>query len=377
MAAAVDVSDVQLSTTSGGDYAVDVRRSGLSPKGYGPVPSDLESGVEAQRWARASKATASANRFTRRNSNTRWNPPAAAPSDRKPADIATEDSLVLYKGQLLQASKVRADGWAFGKVVLDVMDERPPIGVDGMSTQAGWFPLSKTETPSAEHFAELHKMMGGGEGASNALKPPDTWESLKDPMAPELKVVPDGAEKQAVVDDFTKTLKHVPSLRVVEVQRIQNMSMWQSYAVKRETVIKREKDESKGAAGTSRFERAWLFHGTAEETVPKIVEMGFNRAFCGKNATKYGKGVYFARDAEYSARKTYSPPNKDGVQHMFVCRIVVGEYCLGKEDALTPDVRFGHQLYDTTVNRLKDPQIFVTYHDAQAYPEYLVKFTQQ
>ena len=50
---------------------------------------------------------------------------------------------------------------------------------------------------------------------------------------------------------------------------------------------------------------------------------------------------------------------------MFLCRIVVGEYCQGKQDALTPDVRQGHQLYDTTVDRLDDPQIFVTDHVSQ------------
>ena len=95
--------------------------------------------------------------------------------------------------------------------------------------------------------------------------------------------------------------------------------------------------------------------------------MGFNRSFCGKNATVYGKGVYFARDAGYSARRTYSKPNAKGIQHMFLVRVTVGEYCLGKRDALTPDIRTGHKLYDSTVNSTSDPVIFVTYHDAQAH----------
>ena len=98
--------------------------------------------------------------------------------------------------------------------------------------------------------------------------------------------------------------------------------------------------------------------------------------FCGKNATMYGKGVYFARDASYSSSTTYSKPNAKGEQHMFLVRVVIGEYSLGKKDALTPDVRTGHQLFDSTVNNMQDPSIFVTYHDAQAYPEYLVKFSQ-
>ena len=31
-------------------------------------------------------------------------------------------------------------------------------------------------------------------------------------------------------------------------------------------------------------------------------------------------------------------------------------------------------LYDSTVDSVQDPKIFVTYHDPQAYPEYLIKF---
>jgi hypothetical protein len=54
----------------------------------------------------------------------------------------------------------------------------------------------------------------------------------------------------------------------------------------------------------------------------------------------------------------------------------VGEYCRGRHDALTPDVRdvASQSLYDSTVGLLSgdtmgDPSIYVTYHDAQAYPE--------
>ena len=57
---------------------------------------------------------------------------------------------------------------------------------------------------------------------------------------------------------------------------------------------------------------------------------------------------------------------------------MVGEYCRGVKDALTPDVLDAatHAHYDSTVDNPQDPSIFVTYHDAQAYPEYLIKFKQ-
>ena len=33
-------------------------------------------------------------------------------------------------------------------------------------------------------------------------------------------------------------------------------------------------------------------------------------------------------------------------------------------------------LFDSTVDDVRNPSIFVTYHDAQAYPDYLVRFRQ-
>merc|ERR1711939_23974 len=115
-----------------------------------------------------------------------------------------------------------------------------------------------------------------------------------------------------------------------------------------------------------RVERCVEHEHVPNGTGDKIVNMGFNRSFCGKNATAYGKGVYFARDARYSSSKTYSMPDPQGVQRMFACRVAVGEYCHGKANVLTPDVREGNILFDTTVDDVSNPSIFVTYHDAQA-----------
>jgi len=84
----------------------------------------------------------------------------------------------------------------------------------------------------------------------------------------------------------------------------------------------------------------------------------------------------FARDASYSMSPSYSPPNASGVQRMFLVRVLIGEYCRGKRDQPVPDVRSGSELYDATVDSMANPSIFVTYHDAQAYPEYVIAFSQ-
>ena len=44
---------------------------------------------------------------------------------------------------------------------------------------------------------------------------------------------------------------------------------------------------------------------------------------------------------------------------------------------MVPDSRQGYELYDTTVDNMQDRAMFVTYHDAQAYPGYLIKYTKK
>merc|ERR1711898_43238 len=79
-----------------------------------------------------------------------------------------------------------------------------------------------------------------------------------------------------------------------------------------------------------------------------------------------------ARDAKYSTYPLYCRPDPQGVQSIFLVRAVVGQYCKGVKDALTPDVRDAAKnlLFDSTVDTDpgKEPSIYVTYHDAQAYP---------
>ncbi|KAL3907684.1 MAG: hypothetical protein SGARI_003415 [Bacillariaceae sp.] len=194
-----------------------------------------------------------------------------------------------------------------------------------------------------------------------------------------------------VVQSFLSSLqppKFNKKVKVKKVERVQHLAAWQSYVVKRQTICYRECPD--GAANPAamvkainRVERCWLWHGSNAEVVDKILQQGFNRSFCGKNATVYGKGVYFARDARYAqvVCTNCCIPDSKGIQYIMACRVVVGEYCRGTKDALTPDVRDARNniLYDSTVglgrgDTMDSPSIYVTYHDAQAYPEYLISF---
>ncbi len=93
-------------------------------------------------------------------------------------------------------------------------------------------------------------------------------------------------------------------------------------------------------------------------------------------AAVYGVGVYFARNASYSAQNNYAVPNKDKVQFMLICSVIIGKYTKGAKGMLAPPPlqTGGSLLYDTLVENEANPTIFVAVKDAQAYPDYLVSF---
>jgi polyhydroxyalkanoate synthesis regulator phasin len=159
---------------------------------------------------------------------------------------------------------------------------------------------------------------------------------------------------------------------IVSVERIQNFEQWCLYREKKRAM--EEKNKTEGINERS------LFHGTHPAAVSLIVEKSFNRSYCGRNATAYGRGIYFARDASYSSSNIYSPPDDQGIKYMFLVKVLAGMTTVGDDDMVEPPPRpDGRGNFDSTCGLLKmddlsDPSITVIYHDAQVYAEYLVRF---
>ena len=97
---------------------------------------------------------------------------------------------------------------------------------------------------------------------------------------------------------------------------------------------------------------------------------------CFVSATLYGKGAYFAVESSYSANDTYSAPCGDGLKYMFLARVLIGEFAQGNEHLRVPPEKPGKPgyLFDTVVDDVSKPSLFVVFNDCQAYPEYLVTF---
>ena len=87
--------------------------------------------------------------------------------------------------------------------------------------------------------------------------------------------------------------------------------------------------------------------------------------------------MYFARDASYSARDQYSPRDGNNNKHIFLAKALTGEFVVGNSNSVTPPPKGGNNLtlYDSVVDNVSNPSIFVIFGDAQAYPDYLITFT--
>lgn len=62
-------------------------------------------------------------------------------------------------------------------------------------------------------------------------------------------------------------------------------------------------------------------------------------------------------------------PSKAPIRFLFVCKVLVGRVTRGDSSMKTCPVG-----YHSTVNDPRSPEIFVTYQDAQVFPEYLISY---
>ena len=88
--------------------------------------------------------------------------------------------------------------------------------------------------------------------------------------------------------------------------------------------------------------------------------------------------MYFARDARYSAGYAVSGGGLGTAgRHMYFARVLTGQYTQGDRSMLVPPAKSPtnqNVLYDSVVDNVGSPSIFVVFYDAQAYPEYLITF---
>uniref|UniRef100_A0A8C0AX93 Poly [ADP-ribose] polymerase n=1 Tax=Buteo japonicus TaxID=224669 RepID=A0A8C0AX93_9AVES len=194
---------------------------------------------------------------------------------------------------------------------------------------------------------------------------PRQWEDMQKERVKLVNLKPSRQEYVEVQKKFKKTC---PSFVIEKIERIQNPFLWQTYQIKKISLCTKNKNQNN---------EKLLFHGTAASSLSTINYNGFNRGFAGKNAATIGNGTYFAVDASYSAQDTYSRPDMNGRRYMYLARVLTGQYCAGSKGLITPPPKNPADptdLYDSVVDNVNNPTMFVIFNDIQAYPEYLITF---
>lgn len=162
---------------------------------------------------------------------------------------------------------------------------------------------------------------------------------------------------------FKKTMPHS---KINSIQRIQNPSLWKVFQWQREQMKERN--------GGKSVNEKYLFHGTDESLIEAICEQNFDWRMCGVHGTAYGKGSYFARDASYSDRYARAKGSLNKI--MFVALILVGEYTRGSSSYVRPPAKGNSRtFYDSCVDRVSDPSIYVIFEKQQIYPEYVIDYS--
>ncbi|KAG8438725.1 hypothetical protein GDO86_005063 [Hymenochirus boettgeri] len=201
---------------------------------------------------------------------------------------------------------------------------------------------------------------------NNGIYPADWDMSAMPEVGFKLNVLPETSpEYQKILNLFTKTVKG----QMVKISRIQNKSLWEVFQWQKEQM----KKTNKGKA----VEEKQLFHGTDSSYCQAICHQNFDWRICGSHGTVYGQGSYFARDASYS--HNYSSPTAAGKRTMFVARVLVGDFVNGDSTFKRPPLRYGSSTlcYDSCVDNVSNPSIFVVFEKHQVYPEYLLEYQEK
>ncbi|XP_069791374.1 protein mono-ADP-ribosyltransferase PARP14-like isoform X2 [Narcine bancroftii] len=201
------------------------------------------------------------------------------------------------------------------------------------------------------------------EGMTN-LNFPNHWDDMQKSQCRAVQLQLQSQEYQKVEELFRTTVSHFV---ILKIERIQNIYLWNNYMIKKQMINEKNPAETKN--------ESCLFHGTPPDTLESINHFGFNRSFAGRNATMYGNGTYFAKNAQYSI--SYSKPDTHRMRYMYLARVLTGMYCQGQQGMITPlpkNPSNPTDLFDSAVDNVSNPSMFLIFNDIQAYPEYLITF---
>ncbi|XP_070560801.1 zinc finger CCCH-type antiviral protein 1-like [Ptychodera flava] len=204
---------------------------------------------------------------------------------------------------------------------------------------------------------------------ASSFQLPLSWKPMPRDMEFTRHVLPPSSDGFDFVErHFRKTMD--ANNTIISIEQIQNPQWWRKYQSQKEIMMKK--------TPSGKLEN-YLFHGTEEDTVAKICKQNFDFRVAGKNATMYGHGSYFARDAKYSDNYTRNDASGLTERYMFLAQVLVGRYTVGDSSYKRPPEMnaMTGDLYDSCVDKMYNPSIFVIFALDQLYPTYLITYRKE
>ncbi|XP_037551797.1 protein mono-ADP-ribosyltransferase PARP11-like [Nematolebias whitei] len=194
-----------------------------------------------------------------------------------------------------------------------------------------WTDVATGRQRKIKHFNDIEKR------CSCFNEPPVFWENFDSTRSYQLIPLNKSTLEYQTVENYVKR-DGLLNKSIISILRIQNFYLFQIYCSKKELL--------KRIQGLKYIPEKLLFHGTDPENVDSICENNFDLRLAGKHGSVCGKGIYFAIHASYADgySKSRLVQLDDGgrvfhkqIKIMFLARVIVGKYTVGKPDFIKPD----------------------------------------
>jgi len=204
---------------------------------------------------------------------------------------------------------------------------------------------------------------------------------------------PNSHEFQKVVDVFKALPRVAPTyqsctvsewgtVRVVRVERIENMAQINACSEPYYSAMIHSL-KSQGLEFEAGVHSCWAFHGCHRDALDLIVEdplQGFRPSlspYSPRSRRLWGAGTYFARDASYVVGGRFcGAPDLDGTRKMLMCLLFLGMPCAGDPQHVgSLPYRQKAYRYNSSVDSLSSPEIYIMQHSGAIVPAYVITFT--